>query len=116
MRNLVLGAATLALAAITSAHSASADIEYPYCAKTRGGGGDGCTYSTVEQCRAFVSGTGGFCYDNPRYTPNVTTHTRAPRTRRSGLVRTRFVCEYDLRAKAARQRTVRETALCRSKC
>ena len=82
MRNLVLGAATLALAAITSAHSASADIEYPYCAKTRGGGGDGCTYSTVEQCRAFVSGTGGFCYDNPRYTPDVTAYTRAPRTRR----------------------------------
>jgi len=85
MRNLVLGAATLALAAITSAHSAWADIEYPYCAKTRGGGADGCTYATIEQCRAFVSGTGGFCYDNPRYTPNVTIHARAPRTRRSGL-------------------------------
>lgn len=84
MRNLILGAATLALAAIASplAGTASAEgIEYPYCGYGRDIGG-GCTYSTLEQCRAFVSGTGGSCVNNPRYSPNTSGFARAPRVRR----------------------------------
>jgi len=44
---------------------------YRWCA-VYGGGGEGgatnCYFVTIEQCRAAVSGMGGFCYHNPFYT------------------------------------------------
>jgi hypothetical protein len=45
---------------------------YPWCAvySGDGGGGTNCGFLTIEQCRATVSGIGGFCapnqFDNPR--------------------------------------------------
>jgi len=46
-----------------------AEIEYPWCAQYsgRGGGGRNCGFSTIEQCRATVSGIGGFCEPNLFY-------------------------------------------------
>jgi hypothetical protein len=83
MRSFVLGAATFALAVIAfpfAAGSAQAR-EYPYCASgVRGAGG--CTYATLEQCRAFIAGTGGSCVSNPRYTVNERAFARTPRPRR----------------------------------
>ena len=60
------------LAAITtmSATPARAEIEYPWCAQYSGGGmggGRNCGFSTIEQCRATVSGIGGFCEPNLFY-------------------------------------------------
>ena len=49
------------------ATSARAEIEYPWCAQYSGepnGGGRNCGFSTIEQCRATVSGMGGFCEPN----------------------------------------------------
>src|SRR5215813_8215331 len=42
--------------------------EYPWCAQysTRGGATN-CGFDTFAQCRATVSGVGGFCNTNPRY-------------------------------------------------
>ena len=42
---------------------------YPYCAyyNTKGGGSSNCYFSTLAQCRAAVSGVGGFCDVNPFY-------------------------------------------------
>ena len=42
--------------------------EYPWCAQysTRGGPTN-CGFDTFAQCRATVSGVGGFCNTNPRY-------------------------------------------------
>ncbi len=67
MRNLILGTAALALAGLAplaATTQARADIEYPYCGYGREGAG-GCTFATLDQCRAFVSGTGGACYQQP---------------------------------------------------
>ena len=35
----------------------------------RGGGGTNCGFFTLEQCRATVSGIGGFCVPNQFYNP-----------------------------------------------
>ncbi len=34
-----------------------------------GDGIEDCSYYTWQQCRAAASGTGNFCYANPRYVP-----------------------------------------------
>jgi len=43
---------------------------YPWCAVYSGnkGGGTNCGFSTLDQCRATVSGIGGFCEPNLFYT------------------------------------------------
>jgi hypothetical protein len=68
MRQLIFGAAALAAAMLAAPVTtpARAEIEYPYCGYGRSGDG-GCTLSTLEQCRAFIAGTGGRCERNPRY-------------------------------------------------
>ena len=39
-----------------------------WCAEYgRGHGGTNCGFSSYEQCRAAISGNGGFCYRNPQY-------------------------------------------------
>lgn len=48
--------------------SAVAADNYKWCANTSGGmGASNCGFETLEQCRATVSGTGGFCDPNPFY-------------------------------------------------
>jgi hypothetical protein len=45
---------------------------YPWCADYSagtGGGGTNCGFLTIEQCRATVSGIGGFCVPNQFYNP-----------------------------------------------
>jgi hypothetical protein len=41
----------------------------PWCAFLGGreGGGTECLYYTIAQCRATVSGFGGYCFENPSY-------------------------------------------------
>jgi hypothetical protein len=65
----VLLLASIALPAVPAA--AQQPIYYPWCANygggDMGGGGGNCGFSTLEQCRANVSGIGGFCDPNPFY-------------------------------------------------
>ena len=56
---------------------------YKWCAIYGGGGhggGTNCYFKTLEQCRATVSGMGGFCAPNQFYdgrpTPDSTVSTR----------------------------------------
>jgi Protein of unknown function (DUF3551) len=44
---------------------------YPWCAvySGDGAGGTNCGFLTIEQCRATVSGIGGFCAPNQFYNP-----------------------------------------------
>jgi hypothetical protein len=77
----IVAASTLAGAAMLLAGVPTGPaeaVEYPYCASGQWAGGGGCSYSTLEQCRASISGVGGVCVSNPRYTPA----TRPPRARR----------------------------------
>jgi hypothetical protein len=85
MRPFILAALMLALAAIAvplAATGPAQAVEYPYCASGQWAGGGGCSYTTLEQCRASISGVGGSCVSNPRYTPNPNIATRPPRARR----------------------------------
>jgi hypothetical protein len=67
MRKSALALATIMYAGLLS--SAHAD-PYRWCADYNGGlggGGTNCGFVTLEQCRATVSGIGGFCRPNPFY-------------------------------------------------
>jgi hypothetical protein len=49
---------------------AKAEVRYPWCAQLAGEDGDGgtnCGFTTLAQCRATISGIGGYCYENPAY-------------------------------------------------
>jgi Protein of unknown function (DUF3551) len=68
------------------AETAKAD-PYRWCAEYGGGGGGGgtnCYFVTLEQCRAAVSGVGGFCVPNNFYDgrPVVTPDDTSSRQRR----------------------------------
>jgi hypothetical protein len=82
--------AALAILTVGSfADTARAD-PYKWCAVysggDTGGGGSSCYFWTLEQCRASVSGVGGFCVKNQFYDgkPVVTPEDYQPRQRRSG--------------------------------
>ena len=53
--------------------SAQAD-PYRWCAHYSGEGGNGsnCYFMTLDQCRATISGIGGYCRPNPFYTGPAT--------------------------------------------
>jgi hypothetical protein len=65
--------AVIGIAAIVSlpalATPVRARIEYPWCAQysDEADGGRNCGFSTLEQCRATISGMGGFCEPNLFY-------------------------------------------------
>lgn len=82
MRAQILGAAAFAVAILAPlASPARAEIEYPYCGYARQGAG-GCTFSTLEQCRAFINGTGGRCERNARFAQGAATAAVPLRARR----------------------------------
>lgn len=85
MRRFILAASAVALAvaAVPLATGGPARaVEYPYCAEGAWAGGGGCSYTTLEQCRAALSGLGGNCVRNPRYTPGAGAATRTLLPRR----------------------------------
>jgi hypothetical protein len=65
---------TLSPLAVGAAHASD---RYPWCAvySERSVGATNCGFTTLEQCRATISGVGGTCQPNPNYVPP------APRTR-----------------------------------
>jgi hypothetical protein len=86
MRTILAAFAFLIVA--SAADTARAD-PYRWCAEYGGGeigaGGSNCYFITLEQCRAAISGMGGFCAPNQFYDgrPVVTPEDSPPRTRRS---------------------------------
>ena len=62
-------AATLAMLAAGAAQAR----EYPWCAHygNSDSSATNCGFSTIEQCRAAISGVGGYCQTNPRYVPSA---------------------------------------------
>jgi len=50
---------------------------YPWCAQLNGDyGGQNCGFSTLQQCRATVSGVGGICVANPMFPANASKFRR----------------------------------------
>ncbi len=78
--------ALAALAALDVVTPTAGQAEpYPWCAQYtggRGGGGRNCGFATFEQCRATVSGIGGFCEPNLFYTGRAERPVRHTRKRR----------------------------------
>jgi hypothetical protein len=65
MQRTFLALAGLILAVLLHTGSVHAQ-NYPWCAQYSGDiGGQNCGFSTLQQCRATVSGVGGFCIENP---------------------------------------------------
>ena len=60
-------AGTIALIASTDPAGTTA-FNYPWCANyNMQNGAKNCGFTTLEQCQATVSGIGGYCGRNPRY-------------------------------------------------
>jgi hypothetical protein len=69
MRYFCIASSIAAAFVAMTAAPALAD-KAPWCAFLGGGrdgGGTECLYYTIAQCRATVSGLGGFCFENPNY-------------------------------------------------
>ncbi len=72
MLKITLFAAAVATAAVGLAGTSrtAQATDYPYCAIAGGRHAyENCGYFTLEQCLASVSGVGGHCSQNPRYSP-----------------------------------------------
>ncbi|MGA7002234.1 MAG: DUF3551 domain-containing protein, partial [Pseudolabrys sp.] len=73
MRTRIIVLVTLVLSTEALAQSTVAFPHDPYrwCAVYSGdaGGASNCGFLTIEQCRATVSGIGGFCEPNQFYNP-----------------------------------------------
>jgi hypothetical protein len=84
MRTIFVIALTLvATAAFDSATSAAQADPYRWCAQYSSKGARNCYFVTLEQCRAAISGNGGFCEPNAFYDgrPVVTLGERERGTR-----------------------------------
>jgi hypothetical protein len=85
MRNSIALLIASVLGLSLGASPSRAEITYPWCAQYADGGGDqyargiilvfdgtggrNCGFWTLEQCRAALSGNGGWCEPNPMYRP-----------------------------------------------
>ena len=82
MRTTIIVLVTLVLATEALAQSTLAFPHDPYrwCAVYSGdaGGASNCGFLTIEQCRANVSGIGGFCEPNQFYNPGKPSRTLGP--------------------------------------
>lgn len=69
--SMLLRCAGILAGAITVAAAAAGDAQAQNAAYCAIGGGrnsyENCGYYTLAQCRAAVSGVGGFCQPNPRF-------------------------------------------------
>ena len=80
-------AVLFALIAVSTTEPSRAD-PYRWCAMyggggTGGSGGTNCYFVTLEQCRAAISGMGGFCTVNTFYDGKPVTTSNGPERRKS---------------------------------
>jgi hypothetical protein len=80
---MVIGIAAIASLPVL-ATPGRAGIKYTWCAQYGGGemgGGRNCGFPTLEQCRATVSGIGGFCAPNLFYPGSASDTSQGKRKR-----------------------------------
>jgi hypothetical protein len=71
MRTILTAVAIAALVMVAGAHPSVAEVTYPWCAEYSMQGSSNCGFTTIEQCRAALSGNGGYCNQNPMFRPGV---------------------------------------------
>ena len=62
----------LAVAIVTGAASTAGGVNaqnYPWCSNFADGAGTNCGFTSEEQCRTAVQGSGGYCDRNTQYRP-----------------------------------------------
>ena len=68
MRNVILAAAAVVATSLMPATGHAQTSPYRWCAVLNmGDAAYNCGFTTIEQCRATVSGIGGYCEINPFY-------------------------------------------------
>jgi len=70
MRHILAALVLCVVGTLCMSAPARAEITYPWCAQYGGrgdGGGRNCGFWTYEQCRAALSGNGGYCEANAMY-------------------------------------------------
>jgi hypothetical protein len=74
-------AVTLIMACVAMPDTASAQFNRPWCSQGRIGSmtPDDCSFNTLAQCRAAVSGTSRSCTRNLQYQDGQKKRKRAPR-------------------------------------
>lgn len=77
MRKTVTVVAVAAASMLMFAGGAASADPYKWCAVDSNGGGTNCGFVTVEQCRATISGMGGFCEPKQVVPPNLSPAARA---------------------------------------
>jgi uncharacterized protein DUF3551 len=55
---------------VLAPRTGQAEIIYPWCGQYARDGRN-CGFTTYEQCRAAISGNGGYCIENPMYRPTA---------------------------------------------
>jgi hypothetical protein len=83
MQKSALAFFILAAIASISATPVRAEIEYPWSALSSGGDDlfKNCGFSTLEECRATISGMGGFCAPNLFYPGSASDTSQTKRKR-----------------------------------
>ena len=85
IRSIALVSVLLPVAlAQTPAHAYDMPYDpYPWCAVYGGdaGGASNCGFLTIDQCRATISGMGGFCEPNQFYNPHPAARARKQKSR-----------------------------------
>src|ERR1700686_1395739 len=76
VRKTLLGAVVVAAASMFFAVGVASADPYKWCA-VESGGGTNCGFVTIEQCRATISGRGGFCEPKQVVPPNLSPAARA---------------------------------------
>jgi Protein of unknown function (DUF3551) len=72
MRMIMAALALAGAGLLIQTPAARAEITYPWCAQYgEQGGARNCGFVTLEQCRAAISGNGGYCDANSMYRPGV---------------------------------------------
>ena len=80
--SLSAGIFALALMAGGAAGTSAAHAEGAWCADAGGRNAyTNCGYYTYQQCRAAVSGVGGFCRQNTTFAPNYGYYDERPQRR-----------------------------------
>ena len=71
MRSTALALVAFGIAFVAGAASSGAQAQnYPWCAVyNMGDNAYNCGFATYEQCRATISGIGGFCERNTQFQP-----------------------------------------------
>jgi len=71
MRAFLAALAFAALGLVVDVQPSRAEITYPWCAQYGMQGTSNCGFATLEQCRAALSGNGGYCDQNPMFRPRA---------------------------------------------